>query len=200
MPVDIEAQLRAMNSGLQIPAAEIDLNDVVPMFVPASLLASGTWKGPSTKLRSRAVGLMWTVLMPNQTMRYVDAAMRQHWEARRLDWKEVAMRNLAARTQNVPGLYQMERPNGEIYAISCMFEDGLGPSRLLFRGTLRQMFPDGYRVAIPERSCAFAFSTSLTESEQRQIEEAIDNCYRKGTRPFIPGSFDPDELLPEEQA
>ncbi|HEV2448739.1 MAG TPA: hypothetical protein VGS58_22555, partial [Candidatus Sulfopaludibacter sp.] len=68
-----------------------------------------------------------------------------------------------------------------------------------FRGSLGQMFPRGYRVAIPERSCGFAWSAQLAGEEMKSLQQTIDNCYRRGTRPFVPGSYDPDDLLPAER-
>jgi hypothetical protein len=198
MLADLKAQLHAMCEGLNVPAAEVNVKDVVPVLVPASFFESGNWPGPFTKLRSREIALTWTVLMPQQTMRYVDFAMQQHWESKGLDWREQARQNLAERSQNSLGLGQMRRTNGQVYAISCMFEDGMGPSRLLFRGTLKQMFPEGYQVAMPERSCGLAFSNTVSDEERKVLVKMMEDCFLKGTRPFVRGSFDPDDLLPEE--
>ena len=196
MLADARPQLRALKEGLNVPVEKIDRNAVMPIFVPASLFALGNWPGPFTRLRCPEIGLTWTVLMPNQTMRYVNFEMQQLWESEGLDWKDLAMKNLGARSQSQPGLFEMRRADGTVYAISCMFWDGLGPSRLLFRGTLSQTFPDGYRVAIPEMSCGIAYSATVSEAEKTKVEGIIDDCYRKGTRPMAPGTYDADSLLP----
>ena len=67
-----------------------------------------------------------------------------------------------------------------------MHPDGIGPSRLLFRDHLAAFFPAGYRVALPEMSCAVAFSVDATEPEMVILNKLIDDCHRKGTRPLAP--------------
>ena len=67
-----------------------------------------------------------------------------------------------------------------------MHPDGIGPSRLLFRDHLAAFFPAGYRVALPEMSCAVDFSVDATEPEMVILNKLIDDCHRKGTRPLAP--------------
>jgi len=178
----------------------IDTAKLFPIFVPASFFACGNWPGPYSRLRGPEIGLTWTVLLPNHTMRYVDFAMKHHWEARQLDWKALALRNLSDQTNNQPGVRELRRTTGEISSIAFMFEDGLGPSRLLFRGGLAERFPAGYRVAMPEMSCGLAFAKDLEGQDLASVQGVIDRCYRTGTRPLAPGSYDPDDLLPVEEA
>jgi hypothetical protein len=197
MPTDLTTPLLAMNDGLNAPPAEVDRTSLLPLLAPAAFFSSGKWCGPSVRLRNPDIGLTWVVRKPGQTMRCLNFEIQKRWEAEGLDWKELAMRNLSACTTGQAGVFELRRPNGELYAISFMFQDGLGPSRLLFRGSLTQMFPDGYRVAIPERSCGIAFAANLAGKEMRSLQSVIDNCYKKGTRRFVPGSYDADALLPE---
>lgn len=197
MATSLKTQLRVTKEALRVPLSELDRTAIVPILTPAEFFASGYWSGPSVKLRSKKIGLTWTVLMPNLTMRYVSYEMQEKWKSEGLDWKDRAMRNLTQRTEGHTGTFELKRPNGELYAVSFMHPDGLGPSRLLFRRSLDRMFPSGFLAAIPERSCGFAYSFKATESERKQVEDLIADCYRKGPQPFLPESFDPDELLPE---
>jgi hypothetical protein len=77
-----------------------------------------------------------------------------------------------------------------------MHPDGIGPSRLLSRDRLAKLFPLGYRVALPEMGCAFAFSVDVDASEMAKLRRLIENCFRDGTRPLAPGIYMPDDLLP----
>jgi len=199
LKASIEGQLRHMRQGLDLRPDQIDTAKLLPIFVPASFFASGGWPGPYSRLRTPAIGLTWTVLLPGQTMRYMDFAMKEHWEAQQLDWKALALKNLSDQTSNRP-VREMRRATGEVCSIAFIFEDGLGPSRLLLRGTLAERFPAGYRVAMPEMSCGFAFAKDLEGQELTTVEGVIDHCYRKGTRPLAPGSYDPDDLLPVDEA
>ena len=197
MDVEIQTQLREMADGMDVSPAELDSRELLPVFLPASILATGKWCGPFTRLRAAEIGLTWAVLMPGGSLRYVNRAIQSHWEEQGLDWKALAMTNLSRHTENQPGPRMLRRVNGEVFAVAFLYEDGLGPSRLLFRGTLSKLFPKGCRVAIPERSCGFAFGTDLNPEELSQVEGVINHCYQHGTRPFAPGSYAVDDLQPE---
>ena len=197
MDVEIQTQLREMADGMDVSPAELDSRELLPVFLPASIFATGKWCGPFTRLRAAEIGLTWAVLMPGGSLRYVNRAIQSHWEEQGLDWKALAMTNLSRHTENQPGPRMLRRVNGEVFAVAFLYDDGLGPSRLLFRGTLAKFFPKGCRVAIPERSCGLAFGTDLTPQELSQVEGVINHCYHHGTRPFAPGSYAVDDLQPE---
>jgi hypothetical protein len=128
-------------------------------------------------------------------MRYVNSEMQQYWEKQQLDWKAMALRNLSRITDDQADVRELRRTTGEVSAIAFMFEDGLGPSRLLFRRALAERFPAGYRVAMPEMSCGLAFAEDLKGQDLSTVQNLIDHCFQKGTRPMVPGSYDPDDLL-----
>ena len=195
MQATLDTQLSQMIQALHRPAEQSETANLLPIFVPASLFTRGDWPGPAARLRTPRLGLTWTVLQPDQTMQYVSFAMQRQWEEQGLDWKMQALRNLAGRTKGKPGLYEMRRASGDLYALAFMFQDGMGPSRLLFRGGLAERFPQGYRVALPEMSCGIAFARDLQGSDLGTVTAVIDHCYRKGNRPLVPGTYDPDDLL-----
>ncbi|HEY1221141.1 MAG: hypothetical protein ABSE42_02910 [Bryobacteraceae bacterium] len=199
MAIDPQTTLRQLRKGLALRPDEIDIKKIAPLFVPASFFAKGNWPGPHVKLRAREVGLTWSLLLPDQTMRYVDFGMQEYWDAQGIDWKAVALRNLAEHSGDKPGTHAIQRAGGEVYAFALMHADGIGPSRLLLRDRLCAFFPGGYQVALPEMSCAFAFSVGLDKKEMATIQNLVDNCFRKGTRPLAPGIYAPDDLLPETE-
>jgi hypothetical protein len=196
MQTQVESQMNQIMQGLGLEPEQIDTAHLLPIFVPASFFAAGDWSGPYTRLRTADLGLTWTVLLPDQTMRYVDDDMMQYWELCRIDWKAIALRNLVDLTQDRPGMQPMRRPTGELSALALTFDDGLGPSRLLFREKLAKEFPNGYRVALPEMGCGFAFAKDLKGEELENIESVISKCYRTGVSPLVPGIYDADDLLP----
>jgi hypothetical protein len=107
------------------------------------------------------------------------------------------LNNLGERTNSDPaGVRQLRKATGELSSIAFMFQDGYGPSRLLFRVGLAERFPQGYRVAMPEMSCGFAFAKDLDGPDLDTTLNLIDRCYQKGTRPFSPVVYEPDDLLP----
>ncbi len=200
MQTPSEAHLRQMREALDLWPDRIDMANLLPIFVPASFFALGNWPGPHMRLRAPDIALTWTVLFPNQTMRYVNFATQRYWEECDLDWQQIALQNLAARTSGHAGVHEIRNESGGLSAVAFMFEDGLGPSRLLFRASLSEWFPAGYRVAIPEMSCGVAFARDLDGEPLEKIRTMIEHCYRKGTRPVSPMVYDPEGLLPLEGA
>jgi hypothetical protein len=75
--------------------------------------------------------------------------------------------------------------------------DGLGPSRLLLTDALQQVFPEGYRVAVPEMSCGIAISRNLESPEEGTVEDIVTKCFGDGNRPLARGIFEPEELVPD---
>lgn len=191
----MEASLEEMRRGLELRPHEIDISRLLPIFVRSSNFASGNWLGPGVRLQTPDIALTWTVLL-GQTMRYVSFEMVDYWESQEVDWKDLSMRNLAAVTAHRDGIHAMKRSDGSLSALVFLFEDGLGPSRLLFRATLAEQFPHGYRVAIPEMSCGVAFAKDLNGPELENLQNMIAHCHRNSARPLAPGVYEPDELLP----
>jgi hypothetical protein len=84
--------------------------------------------------------------------------------------------------------------DGTPYSIAMMHSDGIGFSRLLFRDKLKELFPAGYRVALPELSCAFAISADATAEELQTLDPLIEGCYRNGSRQLAAGIRGCEEL------
>lgn len=199
MKTEIETQLDQMRQNLDVQPDQIDTGSVIPIFVPSAFFASGKWMGPYLRLRAPEIGLTWSVLFPNQIMRYVGPNMLRSWEDRQLDWKALAMTNLAERTTGHSGIRKMMKKTGELAALVFMFDDGWGPSRLLFRGSLAEQFSQGYKVAIPEMSFGVAYAKDLDGPALATVLSTIDHCYRKGTRLLSPVVYDADDLLPADR-
>jgi hypothetical protein len=195
--MDPKTQLHTMREGLKLAPEDLDINSLIPLFVPASFFTAGNWPGPYLRLRLQAIALAWAVMLPNQVVRYVDDAVAQYWGGKRIDWKRLAVHNLASLSGEAPGTHAFRRTNGEVYAIAMMQPDGIGPSRLLLHHQLASLFPRGYRVALPEMSCAFALTESLDNNEMSQLQELIERCHQNGTRPLAAGIYSPEDLSPE---
>jgi hypothetical protein len=196
MAIDLRKHLRQLRKGLELPPGQLDTTRIAPVFVPAAFFAAGNWCGPHARLRAPEIGLTWAVLLPDQTMRYVDFGMKEHWDALGLDWKALALQNLAEHSGDTLGTHALRRSNGEVYGVGLMHPDGIGPSRLLLRDQLARLFPGGYQVALPEMSCAFAFSVELERNEMATVQQLVADCFQKGTRPLAPGIHAPEDLLP----
>jgi tetratricopeptide (TPR) repeat protein len=191
------AQLDALREAEQTPPEQVDTSRLVPVFVPASF-CSKTWCGPYYRLRNPDVGLTWCVLREDGIISYVNHRQKVYWDSKGLDWKGLALANLVKRSQGQQGITVLNNARGEARAISFRFADGLGSSHLLRRGLLSQQFPNGYRVALPDRSYGLAYSADLGPEELSTMRKAIDLCHSKGSYALSSGDYEPDQLLPEK--
>ncbi len=118
-----------------------------------------------------------------------------YWESQGIDWKMLAVNNLGERSKGT-GATLFKGVSGNLAGIVMRRADGMGPSRLLFRNYLAKQFPQGYRVALPDRTCGLAFAADLGDEDRNQVPKIIDSWYTKGPLPFASGTFLPDDLLP----
>jgi len=190
-----EQPLRELKKSLDLPPEALPIGDLFPLFTPAGFYELGNWPGPFEILTVPGLALTWATELPNQMMLYLTHSTAALWEKQGIDWKDVAMQNLAKRSEPMLATGQFCRDGGDHFALVFMHDDGYGPSRLLFRERLEKLFPRGYLVALPEMSCGLAIAADATESEMRKMEEVVAKCHNDGTRPLVPGIHYPAQLV-----
>jgi hypothetical protein len=183
----------ALRFALARAPEDVDVDDVRPVLVPQSFLTLGNWPGPSATLRAPGLAMTWAVLTPAQTMLYVSHALASFWEQRAIDWRARAMQNLR---REAPWTHTFSGGDGRLYGVAMMHADGLGPSRLLLRDQLARAFPEGYRVAAPERSCGVAFRSMLLPEEEARMRRLVTRCFTQGTNPLLADIWKGDDLAP----
>jgi hypothetical protein len=188
-------QVTELRDGPALGPQDLDIGNLVPVFIPSSFVEGDGWQGPYETLRAQGVFLAWAISLPGDTIRYVTHDIQRLWEAEGIDWKCRALENLRDLSPEPPGTGALFRDSGETWLISLMHADGLGPSRLLLTDQLERVFPKGYRVALPERSRGFAFTVELDAEDADTIENLIHRNYSKGERPLAPAIFEPEDLL-----
>jgi hypothetical protein len=186
-------QLQQLRKSLKRPADRLELDDVVPVLVPASIAEEGKWVWPIVKMRVEGLAVTWACLQPEQTMLYVSHDTAAHWTSSGIDWQTRSMENLIRMSEPL-ATHGFQREDGSYYGVAMMHEDGIGPSRLLLNGLLEEQFPEGYLVSIPERSVGIACSMRASVEERERLEGVIRECFENGTRPFLRGLFDPNLL------
>ena len=188
------SEIRNVRQSLDPPPEQAQISSLLPLFVPASFFATGLWPGPVELLAATGVGLTWALEQPGQTTRYLDYGFVTHWNAQGIDWKREALANLWRASKSRLWTHELRRPSGQIYAAFLMHDDGYGPSRLLLSGAWNQVFPAGYRVALPEMSCGLALSLDADAGEEERVRQIVAESFHEGTRPLAPGFFTPAEL------
>lgn len=195
--MDIADKVRSLRNGLDIQPGHADLQKLFPMFAPAGFFETGGWPGPFVLPAAKGVGLTWALDLGESSHRYLDRTVSAYWQDAGIDWKSAALTNL--RDASLERLYthRMIRTNGELFAVAMLHADGWGPSRLLLADALQKIFPEGYRVAVPEMSCGLAISRNLEGPEECTVQDIVAKCFGDGSRPLARGIFEPEELAPD---
>lgn|GEM_PF-946493 len=186
-------QLDELRRSLDLLPEEIALDQVVPILVPVLLADNGEWPGPIALMRTPELAVTWACLLPAQTMLYVNFKTVQFWENNGLDWRRQSMENLARMSEQISS-HSFQREGGAPYGLVMMQDDGIGPSRLLLNEWLEEVFPEGYWVAIPERSVGFVLSRTALPEEREKVERLVVECFEKGSQPLKREMFVPDLL------
>lgn len=191
---DQNEQFNQLVKDLSLSSEQFPLEDVVPVFVPDSLAEGDVWLGPIVKMQASKLAITWACLMPYQTMQYISYNTAQYWESQNIDWRSQSMENLVRMSEEM-GTHSFRRDDETYYGLVMMYEDGIGPSRLLLNGILEELFPEGYLLAIPERSIGVVLSRAASPKEKETVESFVEKCFEEGTQPFKRDFFDPDLLM-----
>lgn len=195
---NFRSRLDALNRALDTPATEADLGNLFPVIVLQSYFQYGNWPGPYKMLNNSHLALTWVVSRPEQTMVYVNTLRAGLWETAGVDWQARALQNV--RKASTPILWTHEKRDGagKLIMAMMMHPDGFGPSRLLLEDELAQTFPEGYRAAIPERSCGIVFPADISQENRLMIEGLVANLFREGATPMRPEIYTPEQLRTRE--
>jgi hypothetical protein len=118
--------------------------------------------------------------------------MQSVWERSDIPWRERATNNLRELAEVEPYSHAVAREDGSLYMVVMLYDRGLGPSRLLVPGLLTKIFPEGYEVAVPEMTCAVAFTAKPTSLETQKIGDFISSCFERGTEPVSMKRYRPE--------
>jgi hypothetical protein len=161
------------------------LENLYPLIVPAEYVQSGVWNLPHSLLKATDLILTWVVLHEGQGMVYVTADQVAQWQRGGIKWSAVALENMRRDTGNNPATHKKRDENANLQWVAMMQPDGLGSSRVLMTDELEKLFPNGYSLAIPERSVGMALSASATPQYEASFREVVRNCHRNGTTPMV---------------
>lgn len=187
-------KMEVLERELRKPPEAFDLHDLVPVLVPKTFSKNGHWPGPIHRLEADDFDLTWAVLRPNDALVYVSRKMESLWEGRGEPWKAIAQANLQRIAEAEPFNHVCSRGDGSIYMVTMLYGQNLAASRLLVPGLLEATFPEGYRVAVPEMTCAVAFSATLDAHEAQVVDDLISNLFAKGEEPVSLLRYSPEQF------
>lgn len=168
-----------------------DLEHVLPILVPGEFLALPGWPGPIESISTPEFALTWGVVTHPETTSYVDCEKAANWDRAGIDWRKRATENLRRIAEAHPFSHRWERPDGTIFMVAMLFPGNLSMARLLVPNLLDDVFPAGYRVAVPELTCVMACATDLSEEECATAQKLAQECYEGGSDPVSDKFFDP---------
>jgi hypothetical protein len=174
-----------------------------PRIVPTAFFDVGL-PGPRADLVFPGLALSWVLLLGDGRFRHVTDEMIARWTAAGTDWRQVALGNLRPRhpkdkaRQVFTGYY--DGPDGRAGCAFALHDDGLGLSRLLLREETGRLFPDGYRVALPDLQAGMVISTTAAPDLMRAFAETVERYYESGSAPLRAGLYDPAMLRPRESS
>ena len=179
----------ALEAALQKPVEETDCTTLVPIIVPGG--AMDGWPGPIVPIQGAPFAVAWATMPGTHLFVYVSGEQADFWERTGADWRGEAMRNLARIAAESPWKGQKDDAEGRPFVLALLTDDAIGPSRLLLPHLYEDMLGPGYCVAIPERTCAIAYRSSLGDDERADVDGMIEGCFEHGTEPMSLERFDP---------
>ncbi len=163
-----------------------DLSTIFPIIVPRSYDEHGTWPGHLAPLVHPELAVTWVWLDDDQTMRYLNKEETDAMAAEGVDFRAAALANLEASCAEV--FHTHEKVVGGVREMAAfMNDDGLGTSRLLLGKRLQALFPEGFLIGIPERSCGMAVSARLGAAALGGYADLVRRCHVDGNVPMLDG-------------
>ena len=169
--------------------------NLLPLIVPVEYAESGVWKLPHSELNARDLILTWVILSEGQTMVYVTAEQVNDWKRREMDWEAIAFENMRQATGEHPATQERRDASSKLQWIAMMQADGLGSSSVLMARELSKLFPQGYLLAIPERSVGMAISTDAVPFQRESFMEVVRKCQSAGITKMLDRLLEPKDLL-----
>lgn len=169
----------------------MNFDRIRPLIVPAEYVSAGV-PAAYVALASPDLALTWVELAVRATMTYVTPARAAEWERTDAGWRVKGLDAMRRADDGTLWTHEKRGERGELAWIGMMHEDGLGSSRLLLEAELQRTFPEGYLVALPDRSCGMAISR--TKANLDEVSAMVKQMHEGATIPMIPDLLEPSAL------
>lgn len=158
-----------------------------PLLVPSSYVSDTTWDLPHHPLPHKDFILTWVSFEADEAMTYLTRAEYQSLEATQPGWQRVAVDNLRHSLAESESLYTHAKVSEDarrVVFLAFMHQDGIGSSRLLLTPEWSQAFPNGYYLALPDRSCGLLIPHGVPAAELADTQQLIESLYEGATVPM----------------
>ncbi len=157
----------------------MDLDIIYPLIVPSRYYGT-SWDLPHQVFPNKDYILTWVFLGTERTMTYIKRDefdklnnYFQNWQLRAFE----NLRNLLGNEENFYTRYRVNEDDEKLSFIIFSNEDGIGSSRILLSYEFEQAFPEGYNVAMPDRSYGVVASKNISLAEQKILANIIVENY-----------------------
>ena len=180
----------------------MDLNTIYPLIVPSTYYIAGTWDLPHQNFPNKDYILTWVFFKAESSMTYITRADFELLNANHTNWQQIAFENLRNSLDTEESFYTSFRISENDNKLSFLVFsnlDGIGSSRILLSYEFDQAFPEGYNVAMPDRSCGLIISNNLSSVEHKILEDVIKEYYGCTGTPMSSTVMQPSDFsLPSE--
>lgn len=171
------------------------LEQLFPLVVPAKLFGGGVPVAQHV-LSGTGFVLAWGVRSQPNAFMYLTVDQAKLLDESKAPWQRTAMQNMVhGKPVNT---HERSRASGKLLWCGLMHDDAFGSSRTLLAPAWRRLFPGGYRIALPDRSCGMVLAADITKDEDSEMREMISQMYARAKTPMSDALFEADALaLPE---
>src|SRR5574337_1840440 len=176
------------------------IENIFPLIVPVDYVQGG-WRLPHYTFQNTSFILSWVTFNSDSAMTYLTKDQIEDLNSKNQNWQQKAFENLRhsiTDTENFFTHFKISDDNKRLIFIAFIHSDGIGSSRILLSNELKKAFPDGYYVALPDRSCGLIISKNISVQELKETKELVRSMRQTATIPMSE-SVHPnnDFVLPE---
>lgn len=180
----------------------MDITNIFPLIVPHSYYRKGIWDLPHQLLPDEEYLLTWVSFGVNSTMIYITEAEFRELNERNKGWQQRAFENLRYSISEQENFFTHSHQTDDkqkIKFLAFLHADGIGSSRILFDSELSKAFPEGYYVALPDRSCGLVIPKTIDNESLKDVKELVKDMYKDATVPMSAELYSSESfLLPKD--
>jgi len=180
----------------------MDVKMIYPLIVPANYHVRDVWGFPHRAFNNTNFILTWVSFMGLEPMLYMTEDISKRLSAQHPNWQRQAMENLRHSirdNENFFGHFKRTGDNSKILFLAFENEDGIGSSRILLKNELSKIFPNGYYVALPDRSFGLAIAKDVSATDLKKTRSLVKKMHKVATTPMSAHLHEPIDFdLPPE--
>jgi len=171
--------------------------NIFPLIVPDSYYQKGGWELPHQSLPNKQYLLTWVFFDTGNAMTYIKRENFDELNQNYVGWQRQAFENLRNSITDQENFFthqnQTEDQTG-IKFLVFLHSDGIGSSRVLLNYELSKAFPEGYYIALPDRSCGLVIPKTLSNKHLTEIKELVGSMYKDATIPMSEELYSPESF------